>query len=652
MDLELTLQIIINLVAGGLVIIAIWRVPAGRLRLVFILFVLAMLCWLNPLLVMRRPDFDLAYAALVARFIFCTGLATLVAFGFFLVMLFGRDDHLLGRVFWIFQANNILLVGFTISGLVVVDFDHSSTGQIVPNYGPLHGYFILSWSAFGGYLFWLGATTWRRTTDEFTRFQIGHVFWTSLVTFVAIILTNAVLPRLTGVSSLSHLGPLSTLVVFGGILRLLIQGRKLVVDRAVGHLLSLSAFRVDSNIAELRRLIDGLMVFFEKNPPKLRQNFEFQDSRGALNLRLERPGSHERLRGLSPGWLSGFLDSVRGLETENRRLAFALMRAEGLLGEQQPVKELVEPTLQLPPGELSPADYRERISVHLAEIQEVFGQRVFAMTSSAFRQMIRLRDAQPRLEPALFTGETGSGKALLARCLHHTRLGGNLTELSCEFETAEELRHSIRNFLEDCKAQPQPPGLLLRHIDSLSASDVGLLEPLLRLERGYVYLTASAGFATGTHTYPDSIQSGLAGCLLFETIPLRERPDDLNAFAFSEILKGEPEMRLTPQLLARLQGRLWPGNFRELARTMQGLLSSRSDQMLLEESLLLALPEPAEILPEGLSPLEDSERRVIIKYLKKNAYNKSRTNRELGITLNTLKAKIDKYGIALPGRGE
>jgi len=650
MDLELTLQITLNLVAGGLIVIAIWRVPAGRLRLVFVLFVLAMLCWLNPLLIMRRPDFDLAYAPVIARFIFCAGLATLVAFGFFLVMLFGRDDHLRGRVFWIFQANNMLLVAFTISGLVVVDFNRDTANQIVPNYGPLHGYFILSWSAFGGYLFWLGATTWRRTTDEFTRFQIGHVFWTSLVTFVAIILTNAVLPRLTGVSSFSHLGPLSTLVVFGGILRLLVQGRKLVVGRAMGQLLSLAVFRVDANVAELRRMIDGLLVFFEKTPPRMRQNFEFMEKSGILNLRLEIPGSQERLRGLSPGWLGGFLDSVRGLETENRRLAFALMRSEGLLSERQPVRELTEPSLQLPPGELNAADYGERIHFHLTEMQEVFGQRLFAMTNAAFRQMLRLRDAGSRLEVTLFTGEPGSGKALLARSLHHARAGGQLTELSCEFETPGRLRRAIRSFLTHAKEAGPQPGLILRHVDSLPESAVGLLEPLFRMERGHVYLTAGARFSARNHSYPESIQSGLAGCLLFETIPLRERPDDLMAFVFSEMLKGGPEMRTTSQLLTRLQGRLWPGNFRELSRIVQGLLANNSEPALLEENHLLALPDPEENLPDGLSPLDDAERRVIAKYLKKNGYNKSRTHRELGITMNTLKAKIDKYGIAVPGR--
>ena len=39
---------------------------------------------------------------------------------------------------------------------------------------------------------------------------------------------------------------------------------------------------------------------------------------------------------------------------------------------------------------------------------------------------------------------------------------------------------------------------------------------------------------------------------------------------------------------------------------------------------------------------------MIVDYLKKNNFNKNRTRIELDITVNTLNAKIIKYGIELP----
>lgn len=56
--------------------------------------------------------------------------------------------------------------------------------------------------------------------------------------------------------------------------------------------------------------------------------------------------------------------------------------------------------------------------------------------------------------------------------------------------------------------------------------------------------------------------------------------------------------------------------------------------------------------PEGnyshLSPLEYAEMMVVAEYYRRNKYNKTRTRKELGITVNTLKAKLRKYGIKAP----
>ena len=50
---------------------------------------------------------------------------------------------------------------------------------------------------------------------------------------------------------------------------------------------------------------------------------------------------------------------------------------------------------------------------------------------------------------------------------------------------------------------------------------------------------------------------------------------------------------------------------------------------------------------DGLTPLEHTERREILRYLHRNDYKKLVTAKELGITLNTLKAKLKKYKIPI-----
>lgn len=48
------------------------------------------------------------------------------------------------------------------------------------------------------------------------------------------------------------------------------------------------------------------------------------------------------------------------------------------------------------------------------------------------------------------------------------------------------------------------------------------------------------------------------------------------------------------------------------------------------------------------SPLESAEKRVIENQLFLNKWNKNRTRKELGITINTLNAKIIKHGMVKP----
>ncbi len=53
----------------------------------------------------------------------------------------------------------------------------------------------------------------------------------------------------------------------------------------------------------------------------------------------------------------------------------------------------------------------------------------------------------------------------------------------------------------------------------------------------------------------------------------------------------------------------------------------------------------ANAIESQLSPLEKVEKSLIKLYLRKNNYKKSKTVKELNITINTLKAKMEKYGI-------
>ncbi|MCB1322943.1 MAG: hypothetical protein KDK34_21990, partial [Leptospiraceae bacterium] len=89
------------------------------------------------------------------------------------------------------------------------------------------------------------------------------------------------------------------------------------------------------------------------------------------------------------------------------------------------------------------------------------------------------------------------------------------------------------------------------------------------------------------------------------------------------------------------QNQEWPGNLTERYNFMQFLFASN------RPPIIERWPDelPAITSDEHLTPLERSEKKTIEIYLKKNSFVKSHTSRDLGITLNTLKSKIRRYGL-------
>ncbi len=630
---DLLLVLLLDAVVAVLVATAILKVERGAMRTSFVAFVLSMALWLNPLLWIRMSEFPMQYSVPVARVIFGAGVATLVSFGHFLTLLFQRPVRAWPYI--AFQVNNLLLAGFIAGGLIIEDFARKD-GQIVPAYGPLHSYFVASWAAFGLFLFVTGWQTYRRTTEEFLRFQIWRVFWTGLATFAIIITTNAILPRITGVSSFSHLGPLSTLIVFGGILRLLIDGRTLFLVSVFRRVAHSAAGEDERNLFELRQLLDTTSLLFEKQPERFERTIDFRSRDRSLVVRIVRGQSDERRSGPSP---EGLLSSVYGLEVENQRLQFAVLKLEGALRHRLGAE--VQPTemkLQLP---YSPEDgydlqaLRPRLVEHLREMHDLFGRELIAISPASYRLMMEVASVQSIDGPVVISGEPGTGRGLIAHCLHHVLGGDALREVSCRLEGREGLRQKIQAFLEGSK---KGEGLLLRGVDAIASRAAAVLDPLLSVGHR-VYLTVDS--AAPQLSDPPDVASRLSRCRTFQTVPLRDRPEDVLFLTVNQLLRrGNPPERLSKQIVARLTNQRWVANVPELQVALDALATGR------EEEAILLLP-PSQPMQAGLSPLELAERSVIERYLVKNRDSRMPTARALGISVNTLKAKIRKYGIVV-----
>ena len=134
--------------------------------------------------------------------------------------------------------------------------------------------------------------------------------------------------------------------------------------------------------------------------------------------------------------------------------------------------------------------------------------------------------------------------------------------------------------------------------------------------------------------------------------PLRERKEDIPILVSHFIKKYTTERRVvkgsTSETLALLCSYSWPGNVRELENVIQHAIALGSSEWIRPIDLPHALRHPEEILPLAktqVRPLKEIERDAILEALRKTSGKKQDAARLLGIGKSTLYEKLKKYGI-------
>jgi two-component system response regulator FlrC len=140
--------------------------------------------------------------------------------------------------------------------------------------------------------------------------------------------------------------------------------------------------------------------------------------------------------------------------------------------------------------------------------------------------------------------------------------------------------------------------------------------------------------------------------------PLRERKGDLPLLVRHFIEKyneidGRSVKNLTDEALAKLARLPFRGNVRELENLVQRALllaggeTITADDLLLEEGLLPAENRPPDApaaAGTGPEPLREAERRLILDALDHPAGNRTQAAKVLGISVRTLRNKLNEYG--------
>ncbi len=277
----------------------------------------------------------------------------------------------------------------------------------------------------------------------------------------------------------------------------------------------------------------------------------------------------------------------------------------------------------------------------------------------------------------LISGETGTGKEVVARAIHeHGRRGGRpFVAVNCaaipaeliESELFGHVRGAFTGAIGDRAGAFREADNGTLFLDEIGDMDTGTQAKLLRALQERVVvpvggkpLPVDVRVIAATHRdLGQRVHEGRFREDLFYRLhvvpvhlpPLRARVADIVPLA-RHFLQQASGKRLADDAAARLAGHAWPGNVRELKNAMEraaalvrGDLVRASDLDFVDDARAAGLEPagwPEEDLPSATARLEAM---LIRRALAKSAGNRAEAARILGIHRQLLYAKIRRYGL-------
>ncbi|WP_434480811.1 sigma-54-dependent transcriptional regulator [Gemmatimonas sp.] len=285
----------------------------------------------------------------------------------------------------------------------------------------------------------------------------------------------------------------------------------------------------------------------------------------------------------------------------------------------------------------------------------------------------------PSPSPVLISGESGTGKDVIARLLHtgSARAEGPFVDLNCA-AIAESLMERELFGVEKGAfpgAEQRRIGLFelaaggTLYLDNVGDLDLKVQGKLLRaLESGTFYRVGGAQkvevdvrvVASSTRDLSRMVQAGTFRDDLLHRIntirialpPLRERAVDVPLLAqhFLGTFANTRALRLTDEAIGALERYRWPGNVRELRNVMERAALLATNGVVEATDLPLGADVGAGARPTSASVLSlgELEQRHIADVLERTNWHQGRAAEMLGISPKTLYRKIREYGFKRP----
>src|SRR3984893_9987418 len=302
----------------------------------------------------------------------------------------------------------------------------------------------------------------------------------------------------------------------------------------------------------------------------------------------------------------------------------------------------------------------------------------FILASPVMHKFMGLVDrVAGHTETVLITGETGTGKELIARTIHESshRRGRPWVDINCAALPENLVESELFGYEKGAfsGADSSKPGLFeLADKGTLFLDEIGELQiqtqvKLLRVLDGQPFYRLGGHrkikvdvriVAATNQELEAAVAAGRFRRDLFHRLgqfqlrvpPLRERPEDIVALAEHFLNLKAPRKHFAPDAVSALLSHSWPGNIREL-RNMIAKVAMEAPGSQVDVARIGAVlsGEPATLRHTASMPvgnLDSMEEQMIIKALERTGGQRTLAAEQLGISRRTLSRKLKEYNIS------
>jgi DNA-binding NtrC family response regulator len=284
----------------------------------------------------------------------------------------------------------------------------------------------------------------------------------------------------------------------------------------------------------------------------------------------------------------------------------------------------------------------------------------------------------------LITGESGTGKGLVARAIHENdqmRKDKPFVEVSCgalsetllESELFGHVKGAFTGAIKDKEGRFEYADGGTIFLDEIDAFSLGLQVKLLKVLQDGVFERVGDNVTRKAHariivatnqSLTDLVRDGdfredlyyRINVIAIHTPPLRERRDDIKRIAefFLEKYNRVNHKKikgLSDEVIRIFKEYYWPGNVRELENAIEGAVIMSKTEIINKwdiPNISKFVSDPVRVLSDNKKlkrVVEEPEREHILSILAECNWNRNRAAAALGVNRTTLYNKMKKYGI-------